>query len=57
VVTNMGKTLKGDLKRTVEVLKLAKAKILGSVERVRASKGDRGYGYGYGYGYQSNDVR
>ncbi len=26
VVANMGKTLKGDLKRTVEVLKLAKAK-------------------------------
>lgn len=57
VVTNMGKTLKGDLKRTVEVLKLAKAKILGSVERVRATKADRGYGYGYGYGYQSNDGR
>ena len=57
VVTNMGKTLKGDLKRTVEVLKLAKARILGSVERVRATKGDRGYGYGYGYGYQSNDGR
>lgn len=57
VITNMGKTLKGDLKRTVEVLKLAKAKILGSVERVRATKGDRSYGYGYGYGYQSNDGR
>ncbi|MCT3164889.1 polysaccharide biosynthesis tyrosine autokinase [Lacticaseibacillus rhamnosus] len=51
VVANMGKTLKGDLKRTVEVLKLANAKILGSVERVKAKHGDRGYGYGYGYGY------
>lgn len=51
VVANMGKTLKGDLKRTVEILKLAKAKILGSVERVKSSRGDRGYGYGYGYGY------
>lgn len=49
VVANMGKTLKGDLKRTVEVLKLADAKILGSVERVKTSRGDRGYGYGYGY--------
>lgn len=49
VVANMGKTLKGDLRRTVEVLKLAKAKILGSVERVKAKRGDRGYGYGYGY--------
>lgn len=51
VVANMGKTLKGDLKRTVEVLRLAKAKILGSVERVKLSRADRGYGYGYGYGY------
>ncbi|WP_338712672.1 CpsD/CapB family tyrosine-protein kinase [Lacticaseibacillus paracasei] len=51
VVANMGKTLKGDLRRTVEVLKLADAKILGAVERVKAKHGDRGYGYGYGYGY------
>ena len=50
VVVNMGKTLKGDLKRTVEVLKLAEAKILGSVERVKEKHGDKGYGYGYGYG-------
>ena len=49
VVVNMGKTLKADLQRTVEVLKLANAKILGSVERVKAKHGDRGYGYGYGY--------
>lgn len=53
VVANIGKTLKGDLRRTVEVLKLAQAKILGSVECVKAKHGDRGYGYGYGYGYQS----
>jgi capsular exopolysaccharide synthesis family protein len=53
VVANMGKTLKSDLKRTVEVLKLADAKILGSVERVKTTRGDRGYGYGYGYGYES----
>lgn len=53
VVANMGQTLKGDLKRTVEVLKLADAKILGSVERVKTSRGDRGYGYGYGYGYNN----
>ncbi|EPC17562.1 CpsD/CapB family tyrosine-protein kinase [Lacticaseibacillus paracasei] len=51
VVAKMGKTLKGDLRRTVEVLKLAKAQILGCVERVKAKRGDRGYGYGYGYGY------
>ena len=47
VVANMDKTLKGDLQRTVEVLKLAKSRLLGSVERVKAKHGDRGYGYGY----------
>lgn len=50
VVANMGKTLKGDLRRTVEVLKLANAKILGSVERLKSKHSDMGYGYGYGYG-------
>lgn len=50
VVAIMGKTLKGDLRRTVEVLKLANAKILGSVERVKSKHSDMGYGYGYGYG-------
>lgn len=55
VVANMDKTLKGDLQRTVEVLKLAKARLLGSVERVKAKRGDRGYGYGYGYGYGSQN--
>lgn len=51
VVAKMEKTLKGDLRRTIEVLKLANAKILGCVERLKAKHGDRGYGYGYGYGY------
>lgn len=49
VVANLGKTLKGDLRRTIEVLKLAKANILGSVERVKNKRNDVGYGYGYGY--------
>lgn len=49
IVSRLGKTLKGDLRRTVEVLKLAKAHILGSVERVNSRHGDKGYGYGYGY--------
>ena len=53
VVAKMGKTLKGDLRRTVEVLKLAKATILGCVERVNTKRGDRGYGYGYGYSSES----
>ncbi len=55
VVAKMGKTLKGDLQRTIEVLKLANANVLGCVERVKAKHGDRGYGYGYGYGY-GNDA-
>ncbi|WLV77144.1 CpsD/CapB family tyrosine-protein kinase [Lacticaseibacillus parahuelsenbergensis] len=55
IVANIGKTTKEDLKRTVEVLKLAKAKILGCVERVRTKHGDRGYGYGYGYGYENDN--
>ncbi|WP_420871084.1 CpsD/CapB family tyrosine-protein kinase [Lacticaseibacillus chiayiensis] len=54
IVANLNKTLKGDLRRTVEVLKLGKAKILGAVERVKSKHGDRGYGYGYGYGYTSS---
>lgn len=45
VVANMDKTLKGDIQRTLEVLKLAKARLLGSVERVKAKRGDRDYGY------------
>lgn len=53
VVAKMGKTLKGDLRRTVEVLKLAKATILGCVERVNTKRGDRGYGYRYGYSSES----
>lgn len=50
-VANMGKTLKGDLKRTVEGLKQSNAKSFGREQRVKAKHGDRGYGYGYGYGY------
>lgn len=57
VVARMGKTLKGDLRRTIEVLKLAQAKILGCVERVKMKHGDRGYGYGYGYGYGNDGTK
>ena len=57
VVAKMGKTLKGDLRRTIEVLKLAKAKLLGCVERVNVKRGDRGYGYGYGYGYGNEGTK
>ena len=51
VVTMLGKTMKGSLKRTVEMLRLGETKILGVVERVKDSGKDAGYGYGYGYGY------
>lgn len=59
LVTTFGKTLKINLQRTVETLKLSDTKILGIVQRVRGGKSDNGYGYGYGYGYgaQSYDER
>lgn len=51
LVTTLGKTLKANLHRTVENLRLSDTKILGVVERSRGGKNDVGYGYGYGYGY------
>jgi len=51
LVTTFGKTLKANLQRTVETLKLTDTKILGIVQRIRGGKNDTGYGYGYGYGY------
>lgn len=51
LVTTFGKTLKNNLQRTVETLRISNTKILGIVERNRGSRGDAGYGYGYGYGY------
>ncbi len=50
LVTLFGKTLKVNLQRTVETLRLKDTKILGIVQRVRGGKNDTGYGYGYGYG-------
>ncbi|MBJ7642023.1 CpsD/CapB family tyrosine-protein kinase [Weissella confusa] len=51
LVTIFGKTLKTNLQRTVETLRMSDTKILGIVQRVRGGKTDVGYGYGYGYGY------
>ena len=51
LVTIFGKTLKINLERTVETLRLTDTKILGIVQRVRGGKNDAGYGYRYGYGY------
>lgn len=50
LVTTFGKTLKANLQRTVETLRMSDTKIWGIVQRVRGGKTDVGYGYGYGYG-------
>lgn len=53
VVVSGRQTTKGALQRTVDMLKLADAQILGFIfnDRNRKKNSDRGYGYGYGYGY------
>lgn len=53
IVVKMGKTLKGNIQRTVELLKMSNARILGVIERFQKSaERSGGYGYGYGYGYE-----
>ncbi|ORI93343.1 CpsD/CapB family tyrosine-protein kinase [Leuconostoc mesenteroides] len=53
IVVNGGKTTKGALQRTHEILKIAEAPALGFIynDQQRRKKGSAGYGYGYGYGY------
>lgn len=53
VVVSGRQTTKGALQRTVDMLKLAEAPMLGFIfnDRNRKKNSDRGYGYGYGYGY------
>lgn len=51
IVVKMGKTLKGNIQRTVELLKMSNARILGVIERFQKSA-ERSGGYGYGYGYE-----
>ncbi|WP_394468307.1 CpsD/CapB family tyrosine-protein kinase [Leuconostoc mesenteroides] len=53
IVVNGGKTNKGALQRTNEILKIAEAPVLGFVynDQSRKKKGSADYGYGYGYGY------
>ncbi|WP_042250407.1 CpsD/CapB family tyrosine-protein kinase [Leuconostoc mesenteroides] len=53
IVVNGGKTNKGALQRTHEILKIAEAPVLGFIynDQSRKKKGSSGYGYGYGYGY------
>lgn len=51
LVAKMGQTEKAGLKRSVELLKLAHANILGYLMNDVGRNGDSAYGYGYGYGY------
>lgn len=53
IVVSGGKTNKGALKRTNEILQIAEAPLLGFIynDKNRKKKGNSGYGYGYGYGY------
>lgn len=46
IVVKMGKTLKGNIQRTVELLKMSNARILGVIERFQKSA-ERSGGYGY----------
>lgn len=53
LIVSGGKTTKGALQRTGEMLKISDAPVIGFVynDRSRKRSGDSGYGYGYGYGY------
>ncbi|WP_278588079.1 CpsD/CapB family tyrosine-protein kinase [Limosilactobacillus pontis] len=55
LVVKQGQTQKLGAKRTVELLKLAHANLLGYVMNDVPSDGSAGYGYGYGYGYGNNE--
>ena len=52
LVVRQGVTQKAAIKRSVEMLKFAKVRILGYVMN-DISSSNAGYGYGYGYGYGS----
>lgn len=51
LVVKVGQTEKAALRRSVELLKLSHANILGYVMNDVGRNGDSAYGYGYGYGY------
>ena len=51
LVVKQGQTQKLAVKRTVELLNLAHANLLGYVMNDVNAEGDAAYGYGYGYGY------
>lgn len=52
LVVSGGQTTKGALQRTIDILKLADAPLIGFIYNDRnRKKSSKGYGYGYGYGY------
>lgn len=51
VVVSGRQTTKGALQRTIDILKLADAPMLGFIYNDRNRKKNSGNGYGYGYGY------
>jgi len=55
LVVRQGLAQKIAVKRSLELLKLVKANLLGYVLNDVAPKNGHGYGYGYGYGYDDKD--
>lgn len=51
LVVRAGSTPKAAVRRTVEMLEISKANLLGYVLNDVSAADDDGYGYGYGYGY------
>ena len=49
VVTRVGETTRGGIKRAVEAVRKVNAKVLGIVVNAAAEPEDKTYGYGYGY--------
>lgn len=55
LVVRAGKTQKSEIRRAVDMLRLAKANILGYVfNDADGTDSAYGYGYGYGYGYEAD---
>jgi len=57
IVVSGGKTTKGALQRTSEILKIAEAPVVGFIYNDQNQKKKAGSGYGYGYGYGYGDAK
>lgn len=51
LVVMMEKTMKANIKRTLELINMTQTKVLGVIPRIKKARKAEGYGYGYGYGY------